>query len=250
MARITLFTENILEDATVSVTGDADSGYPEDRLSDRDLNLYWRRTGGVSGEIDIIVDRGGESGEVGFLAVEKHNMSGETWRLQYSGDNFVVDVNNAVTPWVQEDYGQVIRIIDPAIESEYWRLKISGEVVDPQCSEVFMSKGLELKVRFDENPEGVDRANVIWQDQVGGIERSTKKGDKRRVRKYATLLDETNSEITNFKAAMANLDNYSKPFYIKDHEGDYWMCRLVEPPTQLWATEGFILMSIRIIEKL
>jgi hypothetical protein len=113
-----------------------------------------------------------------------------------------------------------------------------------------MSLGLELRVRFDEKPIAVDIPNVLWQKTVGGIERSTKKGDKRRERDYAILLDENDSEITNFRAAMNNLDDYSKPFYIKDHEGDYWMCRLVEPPREVFVTEGHVLMSIRVIEKL
>jgi len=246
MARITLYTENILEDATVAVTGDAASGYPESRLYDRDISLYWKLT--ATGAIIISADYG-SSVEVDFLAIEKHNFTTETIEWQYSDDDFVVDENDAVTAFVQSGNAQIIKALSAAIDERYWRITVTS-LTNPQCSEVFMSKGLELKVRFDERPVSVDAANVLWQQTVGGIERSTKKGDKRRVREYAVLLDENDSEITNFRTAMDNLDDYSKSFYIKDHEGDYWMCRLVGPPSEVWMSEGHILMSIKVIEKL
>ena len=95
MARITIYTDNILEDATVSVTGDADSGYPESRLYDREISLYWKKTG--TGSIDITATN--IASEVDFLAIDKHNFSGETLNFQYSSDNFVLDINNAVDSW-------------------------------------------------------------------------------------------------------------------------------------------------------
>lgn len=247
MARITLYTENILEDAAVSVTGDAEPGYPESRLYDRDISLYWKRTG-PSGELRIAADLS-ETTMVDFLAIDKHNFAGENVNWQYSSDLFASDINDMVSGWIPGT-GQIIKTVDPPVDSEGFRFVVSGEIVAPQCSEVFMSKGLELRVRFDEKPTAVDVPNVTWQQTVGGVERSTKKGDKRRERNYAIFLDENDSEITNFRAAMANLDNYSKPFYIKDHEGDYWMCRLVDPPREIFATEGHVFLSIRVIEKL
>ena len=246
MAKITLYTENILEDATVSVTGDADTGYPESRLYDRDISLYWKDT--VTGAVDISADYG-SAVAVDFLAIEKHNFDGEAMQWQYSTDDFAADINDAVSDWNQTGEAQIIKTIAAPVTKRYWRVTVSS-LTNPQCSEVFMSAGLELRVRFDEKPVAVDKASVTWQETVGGIERSTKKGSKRRVREYAVFLDENDSEITNFRTAMANLDNYSKPFYIKDHEGNYWMCRLIEPPSEIFATEGHVLMSLRVIEKL
>lgn len=244
MARITLYTKNILEDAAVSVSGDGDTGFPESRLYDRDISLYWKRAATGIVEIDAI----GSSVQVDFLAIEKHNFAGKTLNWQYSNDGFSGDTNNMVDPWVPGT-GQIIKTVTSPINSPGFRAAVSS-ITAPQCSEVFMSLGLELRVRFDEKPTAVDVPNVSWQRTVGGIERSTKKGASRRERDYAIFLDENDSEITNFRAAMDNLDEHSKPFYIKDHEGDYWMCRFVEPPREIFATEGHVLISLRVIEKL
>ena len=246
MAKITLYTDNILEDATVSVTGDADSGYPESRLYDREISLYWKKTG--TGQVNFTVTHA--TGEVDFLAIDKHNFSGETLQWQHSTDNFVLDINDAVADF-DAGSGQIVKTLAAPLTNKDWRVTVSGELVtNPQCSEIFMSGGLQLRVRFDENPRASDKANVTWQDSIGGIERSTKKGLKRKVRQYAILLDETTSEITNFRAAMADLDDYSKPFYIKDHEGNYWLCRLLAEPEETFLSEGTVLMTIEILEKL
>lgn len=244
MARITLYTKNILEDATVSVSGDGDTGFPESRLYDRDISLYWKRAAGGIVNVDAI----GSSVQVDFLAIDKHNFAGETLNWQYSNDGFGSDNNNMVAPWVPGT-GQIIKTVTTPVNSPGFRAAVSS-ITGPQCSEVFMSLGLELRVRFDEKPRAVDVPNVLWQKTVGGIERSTKKGDARRERDYAIFLDENESEITNFRSAMDNLDEYSKSFYIKDHEGNYWMCRFVEPPREIFITEGHVLMSLRVIEKL
>ena len=57
-------------------------------------------------------------------------------------------------------------------------------------------------------------------------------GDRRRVRSYPLFLSV--SDLTNLRSALGDLDEYSRPFYIKDHEGDYWPARLVEDPLETW----------------
>jgi len=238
----------MFEEAAVSIYGDDDSGYPESRLYDRDISLYWKQTGTVPVNFTV-TGCSGEANEVGFLAIEKHNFDGQPIDWQYSSDNFVLDINNAVEQW-DPGSGQTVKTLSTGVIENSWRIKASGEITNPQCSEVYMSKGLELRVRFDEKPLAFDKANVTWQETIGGIERSTKTGSKRRMREYAIFLDENDSEITNFRTAMADLDDYSKSFYIKDHEGDYWMCRLLEEPVEQFLTEGQVLMTIKVIEKL
>lgn len=117
-----------------------------------------------------------------------------------------------------------------------------------QCTEIHMSLGQEFSVRFDDPPDGLKRTNVEWQETIGGIERSTKYGDRRRVRKYSLFLDAANLAI--FRAAMDDLDEGSRPFYIEDHEGDTWMCRLMNDPTEKYITPGTTPLTIEVIEKL
>jgi len=117
-----------------------------------------------------------------------------------------------------------------------------------QCTEIHMSYGYEFQVRFDDPPDGMKRTNVGWQESIGGVERSTKYGDRKRVRSYSLFLDATN--LANFRAAMDDLDEGSKPFYIKDHEGDYWMCRFTNDPRERYLTPGTTPLTIEVIEKL
>ena len=117
-----------------------------------------------------------------------------------------------------------------------------------QCTEIFMSFGHEFPVRFDENPVGRKQTNVVWQETVGGIERSTKYGDRKRIRSYSLFLDATNLAL--FRSAMDDLDEGASNFYIKDHEGYYWMCRLVNDPRENYLTPGTTPLTVEVIEKL
>lgn len=249
MAKITLYTRNILEDGTVTVTGTADTGYPESRLYDRCISLYWKDT--VIEAKNFVVDQGASGNVlVDFLAIEKHNFNGINMQWQYSTDNFVADINDAVTDWTQGDNNQIIKTLSSALTKRYWRATLAS-MTNPKCSEVFMSYGYEFKVRFDSPPTLGNLDNTQWNRTVGGIERSTKFGDKRKTRSYSIVLS-SSSELDNFREAVGYLDDYSKPFYIKDCEGDYWMCRFQSVPQEdpLTDNNGVTLISINLIEML
>lgn len=117
-----------------------------------------------------------------------------------------------------------------------------------QCTEIFMTYGHEFQVRFDDPPSGLKQANVSWNETIGGIERSTKYGDRKRRRRYALFLDATN--LAAFRTAMDDLDEGSKSFFIEDHEGDVWLCRLVSDPKEKYLTPGTTPLIIEVIEKL
>jgi len=117
-----------------------------------------------------------------------------------------------------------------------------------RCGEIFMTRGREFPVRFDDPPDGLKKTNIVWRESVGGIERSTKYGDRKRQRKYSLFLDADN--LANFRSAMNDLDEGSYSFYIKDHEGDSWLCRLVNDPREKYLTPGTTPIIIEVIEKL
>jgi len=246
MASITLYTRNILETGTVSVTGDPDTGYPESRLYDRNISLYWKDT--VTEAKDFKVDQGASDNlAVDFLAIPKHNFNGVAMQWQYSTDDFVSDINDAVTDWTQGDNEQIIKTMSSALTKRYWRVTLAS-MSDPKCSEIYMSYGYTFDILHSPHPVADELANVRWNRSVGGIERSTKFGDERRVRVYSMFL--SSSDLTNFRAAMDDLDGYSKPFYIKDHEGDYWMCRLQQPPREDFDHKSYTHVTIKVIEML
>jgi len=246
MADITLYTRNILETGTVVVTGDPDTGYPESRLHDRAISLFWKDT--VTEAKNFTVDQGASDNlAVNFLAIPKHNFNGKDMQWQWSTDDFAADINDAVTDWNQADNNQIIKTLGAALTKRYWRVTLAS-MANPKCSEIFMSYGRVFAVQAAPHPVGDELANVRWNKSVGGLERSTKFGDERRSRDYSMFLSA--SDLTSFRAAMDELGGYSKSFYIKDHEGDYWMCRLREVPRERFDHKTHTHVTIQVIEML
>lgn len=223
---IILFTKNILETGTVSVTGTADTGFPETRLYDRAISLLYKDT--VTEAKTFTVDQGSNILDVDFLSISKHNFSGRDLQWQYSNDNFVSDINDAVTDWTQADNEQIIQSLVIPITAQYWRVTVSS-ITNPKCGEVVMSLGEAFEVG-NSTPKFDYRDNVRWNKTVGNIERSTKFGNKRKLRTYTLILNP--SDLIRFREGMNSLDEYSKSFIIKDTDGDYWFCRLEFVPKE------------------
>ena len=128
---ITLYTRNILETGTVTVTGTPDTGYPESRLYDRCISLYWLDT--VTEAKNFVVDQGASGNlAVDFLAIEKHNFNGEDMQWQWSTDNFAADINDAVTDWTQGDNNQIIKTLGSDLTKRYWRVTVTS-MANPQA---------------------------------------------------------------------------------------------------------------------
>lgn len=223
MAKIALYTRNILETGTVTVTGDPDDGFPESRLYDRAISLFWKDT--ITEAKNFVVDQGATGNlAVDFLAVQRHNFSGADLQWQYSNDNFSGDINDAVTDWNQGDNSQIIKTLGSALTQRYWRVTLSS-MANPKCGEIYMSFAREFEATLDA-PKLKRVSNVRWNRSIGGLERSTKMGDVRRARSYSLFLDST--DLAAFQAAMDELDEHSKPFYLKDHDGNYFPVRITD----------------------
>jgi len=223
MSNVTLYTANLLEDGTVTVTGAADTGYPEARLYDRAIDLYWKDT--VTEAKTFHVDQGAAGSQaIDFLGIPKHNFNGEDMQWQWSENDS--DWNDAVTDWTQGDNNQIVKTLGSALTKRYWRVTVPS-MANPMCSEIFMSEGLTLEIKAQPSPIIADQPNVQWNKTVGNVERSTKFGNAREAWEYHFNLDAT--DLAALEAAIANLDEYSKPFYICDHRSEYHMVRLLEP---------------------
>ncbi len=242
---VKFFPYNILELGTVTVTGDPDSGYPESRLFDRAISLFWKDT--VTEAKNFVVDQGATGNlAVDFLAIEKHNFDGEDMQFQYSTDNFSADINDAVTDWNQSGNGQIIKTLSE-LTKRYWRVTLSS-MANPQCSEIFVSKGYSFNALRENPPAGRDISNVRWNRTVGGIERSTKFGDKRKSRNYTFWLSA--SEWTDWETVISYLNDYAKPFYFMDHKGSYFMAKFAEEPIYNFDHNIYTRVTVRIIEQL
>lgn len=243
---VNFYPYNILELGTVTVTGTPDIGYPESRLYDRAISLYWKDT--VTEAKNFTVDQGATGNlEVDFLAISKHNFNGIAMQWQYSTDDFSADTNDAVTDWTQEDNLQIIKTMVAGQTKRYWRVTLAS-MANPQCSEIFMSKEYSFDVITDPNSFGRDMANVQWNRTVGGLERSTKFGVKRKVYKYNLFISA--SEWTDLQTVLSYLNDYAKPFYFKDHFGNYFMAKFDTEPVFDFSHNTYTRVTVSIIEQL
>lgn len=244
---VTIFTKNILEDATVTITGDADTGYPESRVYDRCASLFWKDTSTVA--ITFQADQSSTALVVNTLFVEGHNFDGLTMHWEYSSD--ASSWVNACDSWAQSGNGQIVKTASAAtaITKTHWRVTLST-ATNPKCGEIYMSRGYTFNALLSPAPVIAEADNVQWNRTVGGVERATKFGEVRKQRTYTLCL--TTAELVNFRAAMDDLDEYSKPFYIKDHEDSYFLCRLLSVPVEEIHSEvpDYTLITLEVIETL
>lgn len=243
MANITLYTRNIMDSGTVTVTT-ASSGYPASRLYDRSIDIFYK--GNSTCQKYFTVDQGTTKHAVNFLAIEKHNFNGAGLKWQGSTNNWTASTNVAST-WTQSGNSQIIRTLSTALTKRYWRVSLST-MAGPRCGEIYMSRGITFDVLQSPNPVVNNIDNVQWNRTIGGLERATKMGEKRRAIEYSMLLPATG--LTDFSSAMAHLSGYSKPFYIKDHAANYWLCRLVETPEENYDHPTHTHIKLNIIEVL
>lgn len=240
---IKLYTRNILETGTVTVTGDPDTGFPETRLYDRAISLYWKDT--VTEAKVFHVDQGVDVYDVDFLAIAKHNFINENLAWQWSTND--ADWTDAVTAWQQTDNNQIVKTLEAALTKQYWQLTLSS-MANPLCSEIFMGAGLSLDVMASPGAKAQAQSNVQWNRTLGGLERSTKFGAARRQRSYPLFVSEAN--LTALRAALDDLSDLSLPFYIKDHEDAYWLCRLTDDPLENWDHKTHKHLTLSVIEQL
>ena len=152
---------------------------------------------------------------------------------QYSNNDS--DWSDLVDGWTQGDNLQIVKVSTETSAHRYLRLVVTS-AVNPQCTEIYMGYGYEFQVRFDEPPEELDIDNVLWEETLGGCERSTKLGDVRKGRMYSVFLDPT--LLAKWRTAISYLDENSKPFHIKDHEANYWLGRFKSLPSGIFVGES------------
>ena len=245
MSAITLYTRSLLEAATMAVTGE-DAGFPATRLHDRSIALFWRYT--ATGAVAFKLDQGSTGSlAVDFLAVARHNFGGQALAWQYSSDNFVADIHDAVPGWIQPDNLPIVRTLPAPITARYWRV-IVGSMSNPQCSEIFMGAGLTLEIMSRPNPSGRFVSNVQWTQTVGGQERSTKLGDRRLRRSFPLFVSPAG--LDGLRDALDALDEYSRPFYLKDDAGAVWPCRLEDDPLENFDHKTHTHLTLNVIEML
>ena len=245
MAKIRILPFNVLQfdTSSVAVTGTGDSGYPESRLYDLSIDFYYKRT--ATGDWEVVCDQGAgiDWPVVNTLIIDRHNFTGRVLTWEYSTDG--VSYNDMVDSWTQGDNLQIVKESTITTAYRYHKFKVAG-AVNPQCTEIYMGGYYEFKVRFDEPPGENDLDNVVWTATLGGIERSTKLGDVRKGRDYSLFLYP--EKLVEWRAMVDYLDEYSHPFYLKDHEDDYWFARFRSLPNGSFITEQQQEKDIELLE--
>ena len=235
---IKLFTFNLFELGIATITGDPDTGYPEARLWDRCGVLYWKDT--TSGSYEFKVEQVGADGfgysadsfgydgelaEIDLLWVKGHNFIGKTCYWQYSDTALAWSTQET---WTQADSNPIIKTISSPAEHRFWRLYVAS-VTNPVCAEIIMSKGVEFAILSNPRPKKQPQANVSWNASIGGLDRSIKAGQAKNTWEYMIRVRSA-EDLAAMESELANLDEYSKPFLIKDMNNNYLLCRLLNDP--------------------
>jgi len=242
MSDIIIYPYNVLEDSTVTVTGTADTGYPESRLYDRHISYLWKDT--VTEAKTFHADQGADDNKaIGALFIEQHNFSGEDMTFEYSTNDS--DWSDAVSGWTQNDNDQIVKTLT-ALTKRYWRVTVTS-MENPYCGEIYMSNAYTFEIFAGQPPSLTYAVNLQHNRTVGGTERTTLFGDKRRQYTCTILVDSTG--LTSFRDAMDYLNDYSRPFYIKDHDANYWLARLMETPVEQYnARNNLTTINLSFIE--
>ena len=225
---ITLYTNNILYTGTVTAVSTCanSANYPVSRLYDGDILTYFKSTSTGVNSATITIDQGTSGKYVDTIIIPKHNFSDSTdngtLTLAYSTDGSSWTTGKE---WTQTDNNLISQSLTTGGTTavyRYWRLQLgesTSPIPKPRCSEIVLSKGYTWEVLGEPNPMHGDIDNVNHQRLLGGGERSVKRSTSKRYREYTVFLNST--QQTDFASAMSDLDNYSKFFFIKDHNDDY-----------------------------
>lgn len=217
--QIKIYPFNFFDQATsISGSPSEDTGYPAKRLYDSSKAFQWKYTG--SG--NMILDGTATSVLLTDFICEDHNFSGGTIYIDKYVDPDWVNVHTIS----QSDNDQIVESFSES-SSARWRITVSG-TTNPQATEWYLTKGYAFDILTEPSPSMQEIARVEWFETYGGSERSIKYGEPRRTYEYELYL--TQSELASFNTAMDYLDGYLKPFYFKDHLGNYVIVRLIDIP--------------------
>jgi hypothetical protein len=125
MAKVKAYYDHDLSGLVASATT---SGYSVDNLLIFLESSLWKGVG--TGTHTITFDAGvGNTVTADYVGVANHNLSGATFKLQYSTDNFAADINDAVSfspadnfPFLKEFTSQ---------DKRYWRIQLTGLTAVP-----------------------------------------------------------------------------------------------------------------------
>lgn len=271
---IKIFSFNILETGTVTVTGSPDTGYPEARLWDRSANLYWKVTtgdtyeigpmggdtyeiGGMGGDtheigpmgdgatqdIYVEVQQSASPRNVGLLYVAGHNFDGLSCEWQYSNDGSVW--TDAVADWVQGTTEPIVKTISSAVMAGFWRFAVHG-ATDPTASEVWMGAGFGFDVQRRPDPYHGYEDNVLWSRSIGGQVRGIKLGNFKERRDYTIRI--SNGDLGNINTIVADLNHFSKPMLVKDKDGDYFIMHFDPVPGKDFFNNSYTQLNIGLME--
>ena len=226
---VELFSYNILEDGTTTIsglnngTGLEDAGYPEARIYDWSNNLYWKYTSN-SDWMYFTCDQSSSVSDVDTLWVSNHNFTDTYCSWEYADDTASWTIGEA---WTQTDNTDILKILGSTQSKRYWRLTVSG-AVNPQIAELFMGDGTSFEIQVSPDPMHTWDSSVIWTQSVGGQNYSVKLATKKRRIEYALRVND--AVLATLDTIIANSNDLARPLLVKDLHGDYFLMRFERAP--------------------
>jgi hypothetical protein len=244
-SNIYIYSRNILETGTTTVTGTADTGYPKPRIYDRASDLFWKYTN--TGTIIINIDQGSTSYAVNAFIVENHNFNGYLISVEYSSND--VDYSTAVDSWTQSDDNIIDIDFSSTITARYWRITVTS-IENPKCGEIFLTLKNEFKINFSQNPSYVDEISESWIRVANDAKRGVQLGSIMKERSYSIFFhcEAPYDYVSTFDTIVSELQAAAVPiFYFKDHKDNLFLAKF-DPtyPRRLHYTEQQELFTITV----
>lgn len=240
-SRVKFLCYNILAEGTTTVTG-TDSGYPKERLYDHSTGFYCMYSS--VGAYVVSINQSASPLSVDALVIEDHNLNGVavTWDHSANGSDWT-----EAAAWTQSGTGQIFKQLTTPVTANYWRVSMASHAF--QSTEIFMGRALSVPVIWSNTPSFTEVADVEQVRTYGGVDHFIRIGPKRRRREYTVFMNRIEYPVATFTANLEYLDDYSKPFYLVDHEEACFLADFsANPPSSEHLNEGIMQFSIAVVE--
>lgn len=216
--------KNILETSTVSLSAGAeDQSFPLYRIYDRDIGKIFRA--GSAATLEIKIDQSASPIPADrFLLPAGHNLDGMNLKLRHSDDD--VSYTDAIPEWIQQGNG-LINKSWASLTKRLWKFIIAGPASAPEAAEIFISETYTWEGLWPQ-PSGLceDIFNAEHDQTASGLDRFLIHGGPKRQRVYKVR---AGTAQKNNMLALYSACQGSKPFWFRDHEGEWIYGRLRSP---------------------
>jgi len=227
MARIVIYGVNLLETATVTVSGEV-AGKPKERLFDREIGLFYQDTSNTGDRV-IKANQGGGGTQAidGLYVGPGHNLSGSTVYLESSPDDAVwTPRGNLAVPSSAAFRIKVAPGGGVPWTTQYTRVRIASAPAPPSIGEALISLSWTAPYHVSEPGSQGLEPNIRVHRSTSGKAWAAQRGEPAWRAEYL-IRDLSLTDRSGLEQVYRDLDGGAKPFAIEDADAVLRWARLL-----------------------